>query len=58
MSWLVGEHDDGECHVIPILDIREHYKSIECWCKPTPEVDAPNIIVHHSADKRETREVQ
>jgi hypothetical protein len=43
-------------HVYPLNDLREHQMSIDCWCKPTPLEDEPNVIVHHSMDKREEYE--
>jgi hypothetical protein len=43
-------------HVIPRDDWREHTMSKECWCKPTPEADMPDVIGHHAADNREATE--
>jgi hypothetical protein len=51
--WLQLKTDDGECHVIPLGDLRDHDAEISCWCCPTPEPDEPCIVVHHSMDRRE-----
>jgi hypothetical protein len=40
-------------HVLPLNDLRDHEAVRDCWCEPTPEVDRPDVIVHHSADHRE-----
>ena len=44
-AWMVRGS-----HVLPINDLRDHFDSEECWCKPTYDDGA---IVHHSADRRE-----
>lgn len=44
-------------HVYPTDDLREHVTDGRpCWCQPTPEVDEPSVIVHHSMDGRENYE--
>lgn len=43
-------------HIIPLDDLREHVTSVDCWCHPTPDVDEPLVIVHHSMDRREEYE--
>jgi hypothetical protein len=40
-------------HVIPLLDLREHESSADCWCKPTEDDDSPGVFVHHAMDLRE-----
>lgn len=40
-------------HVLPIDDLKPHEVSPRCWCGPTPDDDAPSVLVHHSMDKRE-----
>ena len=42
-------------HVKPIADSIEHRINAACWCKPTEA--AENLLVHHSADGRETLDV-
>lgn len=42
-----------DIHVIPIGDLRDHEESRTCWCRPTPDEDAPSVLVHHSMDGRE-----
>jgi hypothetical protein len=41
-------------HIIPGNDVRLHIVSVDCWCQPT---DENGIIVHHSLDGREFREL-
>ena len=53
MSWQVSEVDDGNRHVSPILDQREHDMSVDCWCRPRHDEDDPSIIIHNSLDRRE-----
>jgi hypothetical protein len=43
-------------HVVPVNDLRDHYASIDCWCKPTEDAEWPNVWVHHAMDKREEYE--
>lgn len=56
LKWAAIE-EGAEIHVIPLDDLREHV-SEACWCHPTPEDDRPNVIVHHSMDRREFSERQ
>ena len=51
MGWYV-EWVDGHGHTMPMFDLRDHTYE-DCWCKPTAEPDRPDILVHHSADRRE-----
>lgn len=48
--WRVELGTDGEMHVHPFGDLREHALAGDCWCNPT---DDERIIVHHSMDRRE-----
>ena len=42
-------------HVYPLGDLREHVKSVECWCIPTNS-NEENIFEHNSLDGRESFE--
>lgn len=53
MLWQVIECD-GVMHIVPLGDIEPHLCWLDCWCRPT---DDEGIIVHHSQDRREEREV-
>ena len=45
-------------HVLPINDLKEHEKTMDCWCNPEIQHDLPPyVIVHNAADRREEREV-
>ena len=43
-------------HVVPLNDLKDHVASTECWCKPTEDVEWPDVWVHHSMDRREEYE--
>jgi hypothetical protein len=47
---------DGDVHVIPNGDLREHEASSKCWCKPSPDDDCDRVWVHHALDERESYE--
>lgn len=51
--WKAVLFDNGERHVIPLNDLRQHFGDDECWCKPQ---DREGILVHNSADGREKHE--
>lgn len=44
---------DGNLHVIPLNDLREHDDSPNCWCKPIADEEYPNVWTHNSMDGRE-----
>jgi len=46
---------NGDIHIIPINDLRDHAEGRDCWCKPVvAEEDAGGfIIAHNSMDRRE-----
>lgn len=47
-----------DLHVVPIRDLVPHAESDACWCQPQIErVHDQRVIVHHSADGREDRDV-
>ena len=55
-GWeIVAEGDD--VHVIPLGDHKEHDVDDHCWCATTRQDDAPWVVTHHSADKREEHEL-
>jgi hypothetical protein len=50
-NWkVVTLHEDGEVHVIPQNDLRDHEESTTCWCQPHFD---DGVIVHNSMDQRE-----
>lgn len=49
-GWRVSLTEDGDRHVTPIGDLREHTETRDCWCHPT---DDEGVAVHHSMDRRE-----
>lgn len=56
-AWVLVEFEDSdEIHVIPMHDDEEHTAEPSCWCRPTPDINHPNILVHNSADGREDYE--
>lgn len=42
-----------QAHVSPVGDLRDHVLTPQCWCKPTPDEEQPNVLVHHALDQRE-----
>jgi hypothetical protein len=40
----------GALHVMPRLDLAPHWRSVDCWCRPTYD---GGVWVHHSLDRRE-----
>lgn len=54
-GWGVFEHA-GCTYVIPVNDFKDHELTPECWCRPTPDEENPNLYVHHSMDGREDYE--
>lgn len=63
MSEGASEAGRGPIHVVPINDLVDHEVSDDCVCGPTVEAvfqdDGSNgwVVVHHSLDGRERREV-
>jgi hypothetical protein len=53
MTWHVFATDDGTRHVIPVSDLRPHDHTGACWCRPKPDTEDPDVIVHNSLDRRE-----
>jgi hypothetical protein len=52
LRWAAWEAD-GEVHVGPLGDFREHLLSRQCWCQPREDDEADWVIIHHSMDRRE-----
>lgn len=50
MNWGIFEPDNGEVHICPLNDLRDHVKDRICWCHPTED---EGLWVHHSLDQRE-----
>ena len=42
-----------EIHIIPRADLREHVSRPDCWCRPAPDNEDPNVFIHNSMDGRE-----
>lgn len=43
---------NGEVHVYPVNDSRQHVASVLCWCVPMCDAEEPSLIVHTAADGR------
>lgn len=43
-------------HIVPCADMRRHQLDPSCWCSPSMDEDDKSVVVHHSADGRETYE--
>lgn len=44
-------------HIIPVSDVREHWKTPECWCEPLVEwgdVRSKATVVHRDKIERDT----
>jgi len=50
LPWRCCDNHDGETHIAPIGDLRQHILSEDCWCEPRNDGDS---IIHNSADERE-----
>lgn len=57
-AWSDAPEDNkAQLHVVPRNDLYPHVLSFSrCWCHPTVDEDAPNVVVHSSADGREDYE--
>ena len=53
MGRVCNREGDGQLHVVPVNDLRDHVTSVDCWCCP---IDDDGIIVHNSLDGREKYE--
>jgi len=49
------EDDDieGDTHIVPLGDFREHDVSATCWCRPTLDEEMDRLWIHHAMDQRE-----
>lgn len=54
-GWMVIENGEGR-HVVPINDLKDHPRSLLCWCHPFRDHRDPNVFVHNSMDRREEYE--
>jgi hypothetical protein len=52
--WRGDFGEEGLVHVVPVGDLREHFLSLSCWCRP--RTDELGVVVHHSLDRREEHE--
>jgi len=44
----------ADFHIVPIMDLREHQPTRDCWCRPDCQREGRTVIViHHSEDGRE-----
>jgi hypothetical protein len=57
-SSIKIEYPDGyvEAHAVPNNDLRDHYVSRDCWCRPDQLDSDYEVFVHHSLDGRESYE--
>lgn len=55
--WLVEQDEDGNKHVVPIKDEKEHDLDEQCWCRPRHDKDDKTVIIHRSKDRREDHEL-
>jgi len=55
LPWLRVLCADGNIHVVPDEDLREH-RQYSCWCHPVPDVECDDVIVHNALDRREVHE--
>lgn len=53
LSWTALLLENGERHVIPNNDLREHAEAPSCWCRPFYEDE---VCVHNAMDEREKLE--
>ena len=66
---MIDKAPNGDIHVLPERDLREHLETRDCWCRPRlevvtdeiPWIDLPpkvlgTIVVHNSVDGRELTE--
>ena len=44
-------------HIMPNNDLKKHIESNNCWCRPTANIEEPNVIIHKSLDGREVKEL-
>lgn len=50
---VTTQHDNYECHVLPVDDIKPHEATEKCWCCPVRDSEPPYALIHNSADRRE-----
>lgn len=43
-------------HVLPCGDLRPHQLDPICWCRPVADDEDPTMLIHNSADGRESYE--
>ena len=51
---VCNREGDGQLHVVPINDLRDHVTSVDCWCSPI--INDDGIVIHNSLDGREKYE--
>lgn len=42
----------SDLHVVPLNDMRDHFTSCTCWCKPVLDEEDGRIWVHNPLDGR------
>lgn len=55
MSRLGVRYDQG-IHIVPVNDLREHDTLHPCWCRPRPDDEHEELIIHNAMDQREQYE--
>lgn len=53
-GWESTQWREGDTHVVPLNDLREHEQYTDCWCNPVE--NEANIWVHNALDQRERLE--
>lgn len=50
-----GRKQGTDWHVLPVNDLKAHWRSAGCWCCPRVErqLNGARVIVHNAADMRE-----
>jgi len=56
-SWkLIFKGEDGNMHVMPMNDLRDHIESFWCLCDPVMDTEHSDVIIHNAFDGREADE--
>jgi hypothetical protein len=55
MTWKVTSYANGDCHVTPMFDEKQHDTEGTCWCCPQLFEGA---WIHNAADGRKPLELR
>lgn len=50
-GWRVTHFPNGEKHLTPLNDQREHEPGKSCWCRPRAPCDDHGAWVHHRSEE-------